>query len=173
MLSTDAVLKALHSAQKAKPNPLENEALERPNDKNAWLLIDTSSNKNLCRLYCPNPSCRCVILFENSCKVHSGSPVTRLPELESLTALPEGKVWMSVANAFEFANIAFSKKVMTPESGLVQYLCCPDCEVGPLGLAKATEDCKDGEYKPGECLILLSRLRANISALNRDQVVRR
>ena len=98
---------------------------------------DAGANKS--PLLCPR--CDTLILRPGSGR-WAAAPAARLPK----TAVPEGgwamaddateelsEFW-AVDDMYSFANIAFSRTV-----GRHKYLCCPDCEFGPLGYHELQE----------------------------------
>ncbi|KAG9304299.1 hypothetical protein G9A89_019861 [Geosiphon pyriformis] len=114
----------------------------------------TSDSRNALYIYCPQPTCRCLIL-----RAKAGTWVERpkkklnLPN-ETTETEPSDNIrslqpcWR-LTEMMEFENIGFSKTIGL--SG-IKYLSCADCDVGPLGYHETTVS--DKEY-----LIAVDRVR--------------
>ncbi|ORY06062.1 Mss4-like protein [Basidiobolus meristosporus CBS 931.73] len=110
----------------------------------------TEDGHNAYDLYCPLADCRCLILRKGVGKlVDMESELPQLPELPRLLNSPEeskeapveykNKFW-ALSDMMSFENVGFSKTLS--DTG-VKYLICADCDVGPIGYHKTTQQQKD------------------------------
>ncbi len=98
-------------------------------------------------------ACGCVLLRAGACKRtdYTGAPLPLLPTRTSDTGAA-----FRVESQMAFENIAFTRL----DAG-VQYLCCPDCDLGPLG-RRCNEPLDGAEY----WIVLADRVKVASSVIN-------
>ncbi|KAJ3364177.1 hypothetical protein GGF32_002557 [Allomyces javanicus] len=117
--------------------------------------VATNTNTNACAIYCPNQHCQCLILRANTAPLET---VTDAPDLAALPGINVGAAdaadarYFAVPSMMHFENVGFSKTV----GDGVKYLCCADCDLGPLGFMRTAPG-----HKP-TCYLKVARLRYKV-----------
>ncbi|CAG8544427.1 4784_t:CDS:2 [Acaulospora colombiana] len=130
----------------------ENRAFDNFSDPKTLV---TSKKQNALDIYCPQSSCKCLILRANigtlverpkeKLTLPKGQNKTQPSEISETSNKNEKKVtegnnkegnssqlqgFWQLTDLMAFENIGFSKTII--ETG-VKYICCADCNTGPLG----------------------------------------
>ncbi|KAJ3369724.1 hypothetical protein GGF31_005029 [Allomyces arbusculus] len=150
--TTDQVAAALAAQQERDRAAPRLQGLARLHDAPATHVVATNTNTNACAIYCPNEHCQCLILRANVAPLET---VTDAPDLAALPGIPVDAIdtrYYAVPSMMHFENVGFSKTV----GNGVKYLCCADCDLGPLGFMRTA---------PGHsptCYLKVARLRYKV-----------
>ncbi|CAG8577336.1 8653_t:CDS:2 [Diversispora eburnea] len=139
----------------------ENKAYENFSDPPKQLI--TSENQNSFDIYCPDSSCKGLILRANhGILVERPKEKLRIPDeqayadlktngfnIKNDTSSSQLQGFWQLTDMMAFENIGFSKTII--ETG-IKYLCCAYCNAGPLGYHDTTANEK-------EYLIAINRAR--------------
>ncbi|CAG8534684.1 5849_t:CDS:2, partial [Cetraspora pellucida] len=146
-------------------------------------LVTADNNQNAYDIYCPQPSCRCLLLrtsFGNFVEKPKDKTVL-LPSTEKLdpngtTISKENVNWngtnsestsqstveyWQLTDMMAFENIGFSKTV---EGSGLKYLCCADCNIGPIGY-------HDTNAQEKEYLLVVNRVSYDVGSLISEEIV--
>ncbi|CAG8717350.1 27329_t:CDS:2, partial [Racocetra persica] len=146
-------------------------------------LVNADNNQNAYDIYCPQPSCNCLLLRTSFGKFveKPKDKTVLLPSTEKLdqngTTISKENITLNSTNGestsqsiveywqltdmMAFENIGFSKTV--EESGL-KYLCCADCNIGPIGY-------HDTNAQEKEFLLVVNRVSYDVGSLISEEIV--
>ncbi|RHZ58177.1 hypothetical protein Glove_375g11 [Diversispora epigaea] len=136
----------------------ENKAYESFSDSPKQLI--TSENQNSFDIYCPELSCKCLILrAKHGILVERPKEKLKISDEPAYTDLKGFAIkndtkndasndasssqlqgFWQLTDMMAFENIGFSKTII--ETG-IKYICCADCNAGPLGYHDTTANEKE------------------------------
>ncbi|CAG8645154.1 7555_t:CDS:2, partial [Scutellospora calospora] len=145
-------------------------------------LVTAGNNQNAFDIYCPQPSCKCLLLRTSlGTFVERPKDKTVLPpsnEKLEQNGITNGKEninknstngestsqsiveYWQLTDMMAFENIGFSKTI--EETGL-KYICCADCNIGPIGY-------HDTKAQEKEYLIVVNRVSYDVGTLISDEI---
>ncbi|KAF0377027.1 Mss4-like protein [Gigaspora margarita] len=146
-------------------------------------LVTADNNQNAHDIYCPQLSCGCLLLrtsfgtlVERPKDKTASPPNDEKSDPNGTTNSKENINWNNtngestsqsnveywqLTDMMAFENIGFSKTI--EETGL-KYICCADCNVGPLGY-------HDTKAQEKEYLIAVNRVSYDVSSLISENIV--